>query len=129
MRELNGKVAIITGGASGIGEATVKLFLEEGARVIVSDIQDYKGHRLCNDLGAGADYLHTDVTKEQDVKNAVDFAVKKFGRLDCMFNNAGGPGSSGGIESISVNGFDQTIALVVRGVFLGIKHASPIMKK
>lgn len=129
MRELNGKVAIITGGASGIGEATVKLFVKEGARVIVSDIQDNKGHRLCNDLGTGADYLHTDVTKEQDVKNAVDFAVKKLGRLDCIFNNAGGPGSSGGIESMSVEGFDQTIALLLRGVFLGIKHASPIMKK
>jgi NAD(P)-dependent dehydrogenase (short-subunit alcohol dehydrogenase family) len=129
MRKLDGKVAIITGGASGIGEATVKLFVKEGARVIVSDIQDNKGHRLCNDLGTGADYLHTDVTKEQDVKNAVDFAVKKFGRLDCIFNNAGGPGSSGGIESISVEGFDQTIALLLRGVFLGIKHASPIMKK
>jgi len=126
---LDGRGAIITGGASGIGEATVRLFVEEGCRVLIADIQDDKGELLADDLGGDAIFLHTDVTREADVKVAVDRAVEEFGRLDCMFNNAGIAGAVGPIESVTVEGFDATIAVLLRGVFLGIKHAALVIKK
>lgn len=129
MGKLDGKVAVITGGASGIGKATVRLFIEQGARVLIADILDDKGESLAGKLGASADYLHTDVSKESDVKAAIDHALAKFERLDCMFNNAGYGGVSGPIEGIPVDGFDETIGVLLRGVFLGIKHAAPVMKK
>jgi NAD(P)-dependent dehydrogenase (short-subunit alcohol dehydrogenase family) len=128
MGMLDGRVSIVTGGASGIGEATVRLFVEEGCRVLVSDVQDDKGERLAGGLGGDAVYLHTDVSREADVKAAVDLAVEEFGRLDCMFNNAGIAGAVGPIESVTVEGFDETVAVLLRGVFLGIKHAAPVMK-
>ena len=128
MGSLDGRGAIITGGASGIGEATVRLFVEEGCRVLIADIQDDKGELLADDLGGDAFFLHTDVTREVDVKAAVDRAVEEFGRLDCMFNNAGIAGAVGPIESVTVEGFDATISVLLRGVFLGIKHAAPVMK-
>lgn len=129
MGKLDGKVAVITGGASGIGKATVRLFIEQGARVLIADILDDKGESLAGKVGASADYLHTDVSKESDVKAAIDHALDKFERLDCMFNNAGYGGVSGPIEGIPVDGFDETIGVLLRGVFLGIKHAAPVMKK
>ncbi len=129
MGQLDGTAAVITGGASGIGEATVRLFAEEGARVLIADIQDDKGLRLANELGADASYLHTDVSREADVKAAVNHAGEEFGRLDCIFNNAGIAGPTGPIESVSVEGFDEAIGVLLRGVFLGIKHAAPIMKR
>jgi len=128
MKKLKEKVAIVTGGASGIGEATVKLFIEEGACIVIADIQDEKGHQLAKELGARASYIHTDVSQEADVKAAIDHALKTFGRLDCLFNNAGIVGVDGTIESISVEGFDQTIGVLLRGVFLGMKHAASVMK-
>lgn len=128
MGALDGRGAIITGGASGIGEATVRLFVEEGCRVLIADIQDDKGELLADDLGGDAFFLHTDVTREADVKAAVVRAVEEFGRLDCMFNNAGIAGAVGPIESVTVEGFDATISVLLRGVFLGIKHAAPVMK-
>jgi NAD(P)-dependent dehydrogenase (short-subunit alcohol dehydrogenase family) len=126
---LDGRGAIITGGASGIGEATVRLFVEEGCRVLIADIQDDKGELLADDLGGDAFFLHTDVAREVDVKAAVDRAVEEFGRLDCMFNNAGIVGAVGPIESVTVEGFDATISVLLRGVFLGVKHAAPVMKE
>lgn len=128
MKKLKEKVAIVTGGASGIGEATVKLFIEEGACIVIADIQDEKGHQLAKELGARASYIHTDVSQEADVKAAIDHALETFGRLDCLFNNAGIVGVDGTIESISVEGFDQTIGVLLRGVFLGMKHAASVMK-
>jgi NAD(P)-dependent dehydrogenase (short-subunit alcohol dehydrogenase family) len=128
MGALEGKASVITGGASGIGEATARLFAEEGSRVLIADIQDDKGQRLSEELGKSAVYLNTDVRGEADVKLAVDRAVEEFGRLDCMFNNAGIAGAVGPIETVSVEGFDETIAVLLRGVFLGIKHAAPVMK-
>ena len=113
MGRLEGKVTIITGGASGIGEATVRLFVQEGAKVVIADLQDEKGQRLTEELGINTVYLHTDVSQEADVKALVDLAVEKFGRLDCIFNNAGFGGVSGPIETIPVEGFDQTIDLGV----------------
>ena len=129
MSRLKGRVALITGGASGIGEATVRLFVEEGASVMLADIQDDRGRRLAGELGSRTGYLHTDVSREADVQAAVDETCKRFGRLDCIFNNAGYAGVGGRIEEISVEGFDETMGVLVRGVFLGIKHAARVMKK
>ena len=129
MGRLDDKVAIITGGASGIGEATARLFVGEGACVLIADIQDYKGRRLGDELGKSAEYLHADVCREADVKAVVDYALERFGFLDCMFNNAGVSGPTGPIESVLVEGFDKAVGVLLRGVFLGIKHAAPVMKE
>ena len=129
MGRLDGKVAVITGGASGIGEATVRLFTEEGACVLIADIQDEKGRRLGDELGESTEYLHADVSREVDVKAAVGRAIDRFGRLDCMFNNAGIAGPTGPIEKVTVEGFDEAVGVLLRGVFLGIKHAAPVMKR
>jgi NAD(P)-dependent dehydrogenase (short-subunit alcohol dehydrogenase family) len=126
---LRGKVALITGGASGIGEATVRLFLGEGASVTIADIQDERGTRLAGELGERAAYIHTDVSREPDVEAAVAATVRRFGRLDCIFNNAGYGGVGGRIEAVSIAGFDETIGVLLRGVLLGMKHAAPVMKR
>src|SRR5262245_9329915 len=129
MTRLKGKVALITGGSSGIGEATVRLFVEEGASVMVADIQDDRGKKLADELGARAAYVHTDVSQQAHVKAAVDDTCRRFGRLDCIFNNAGYGGVGGKIEDVSVDGFDATMSVLLRGVFLGLKHAAPVMKR
>lgn len=129
MNTLKGKVAVITGGASGIGEATVRLFVGEGASVMVADIQDDRGQQLVANLGARAIYLRVDVSRETNVKAMVDETMRRFGRIDCLFNNAGYSGVGGRIEEIPVDGFDETIGVLLRGVFLGMKHAAPVMKK
>src|SRR5437667_51677 len=129
MTRLKGKVALITGGASGIGEATVRLFVEEGAAVMLADLDDERGRRLAGELGSRAGYVHTDVSREADVKAAVDETCKRFGQLDCIFNNAGYAGVGGKIEDVSAEGFDETIGVLLRGVFLGMKHAAPVMKR
>lgn len=129
MGRLEGKVAIITGGSSGIGEVSVRLFTNEGAQVVIADIQDKKGMRLAEELGETVSYIHTDVSNEEDVRTAVTNAVKNYGRLDCMFNNAGIAGAVGPIESVTMEAFDKTLAVLLRGVFLGIKYAAPVMKR
>jgi NAD(P)-dependent dehydrogenase (short-subunit alcohol dehydrogenase family) len=129
MTRLARKVALITGGASGIGEATVRLFVQEGASVTIADIQDDRGRRLAGELGDRAAYVHTDVSREADVQAAVAETVQRFGRLDCIFNNAGYGGVGGRVEAISIAGFDETIGVLLRGVLLGMKHAAPVMKR
>jgi NAD(P)-dependent dehydrogenase (short-subunit alcohol dehydrogenase family) len=129
MGKLDGKVAVITGGASGIGAAAVRLFVEEGCRVVIADVQDDKGTRLAGELGKSSAYLHADVSREPDVSGAIAHALSRFGRLDCLYNNAGLGGVSGPIAEIPVDGYDQTMGVLLRGVFLGMKHAAPIMKR
>ena len=129
MSRLANKVALITGGASGIGEGTVRLFVREGASVVIADIVDDNGARLAGELGARAAYVHTDVSREADVQGAVAETVRRFGRLDCIFNNAGFGGVGGRVEAIDIAGFDQTIGVLLRGVLLGMKHAAPVMKR
>jgi NAD(P)-dependent dehydrogenase (short-subunit alcohol dehydrogenase family) len=129
MARLSGKVALITGGASGIGAATARLFVEEGASLVVADIQDERGHELVSELGSRASYVHAEVSREEDVQAAIDAAVRRHGHLDCLFNNAGYAGVQGRIEDISTPGFDDTMGVLVRGVFLGMKHAAPVMKR
>jgi NAD(P)-dependent dehydrogenase (short-subunit alcohol dehydrogenase family) len=128
MGRLEGKVAVVTGGASGIGEGTVRLFAGEGAKVVIADVQDARGERLAEELGTATAYLHTDVGQEADVAAAVDYAVRKFGRLDTMFNNAGFGGVSGPIDELDMAGYDETMAVLLRGVVCGMKHAARVMK-
>jgi NAD(P)-dependent dehydrogenase (short-subunit alcohol dehydrogenase family) len=129
VQRLANKVAIITGGASGIGEATVRRFVAEGARVVIADIQDQRGRQIAESLGANASYRHVDVGAESDVRGAIAFAVEKFGRLDILFNNAGFGGPGGPVETLETDGWDTTMAVLLRGPFLGMKHAAPIMKR
>ena len=125
---VSGKVAVITGAASGLGEATARLMHAEGASVILTDIQDDRGRRVAAELGDRARYLHCDVTAEADVAGAVDTAVREFGQLDCMFNNAGIIGAHGGIDEIPLEEYEFTMAVLLRSVFLGLKHAARVMK-
>lgn len=130
MGRLQGKVAVITGAASGIGEATARLFAFEGAAVLLADINDEKGEELAADIarsGGQATYVHADVAREADVKAMIDAAVSIHGRLDTVFNNAGFAGATGPIAEIPVEEFDATMGVLLRGVFLGVKHAAPIL--
>ena len=129
MAELDGKVAVITGGASGIGEASVRLFVEEGARVVIADMQRERGERLAAELGDAARFVQVEVRQEDQVKGAIDTATNEWGRLDCIFNNAGFGGVLGPIEDIPVEEFDMSFDVLVKGVFLGMKHAIPVMRK
>jgi NAD(P)-dependent dehydrogenase (short-subunit alcohol dehydrogenase family) len=128
MGRLAGKRAVITGAASGIGEATARLFAAEGATVILADVDDLRGKRLAGELGERTRFVTTDVASETDVDSAVAASMEHFGGLDVMFNNAGVPGSSGSIEEIDVAGWDHTIGVHLRGVFLGIRAAARIMR-
>jgi len=129
MGRLEGKVAVITGGASGIGEATVRRFAAEGARVVIADVNAERGQKLAAELGDRGAYARTDVRDEAQVRAAVQAALAAWGRLDCIFNNAGASGVTGGIEAIDAAGFDDTMALLVRGVLFGMKHAAPVMRR
>jgi len=129
MGKLDGKVAVITGGASGIGRASVELFIKEGAHVVFGDIQDDKGKTFAEELGPNASYFHTNVRKESEIKAIIDFAVEKFEHLDIMFNNAGFGGVGGLIEETLIDAFDVTMEVLFRSVVLGMKHAAPVMKK
>lgn len=127
MSKLEGKVAIITGGASGIGEGTVRLFIEEGAQVVIADVQDEAGRALADELGDRAVYAHADVSREADVVGMIDQALGSFGRLDVLFNNAGIPGPTGPIADTPIDAYDHAMNVLLKGVFLGMKHAAPVM--
>ena len=130
MGKLDGKVALITGAAGGIGRATSKLFIEEGAKgVVMADIWDEMGEKTAEELGPNAKYIHTDVSQETDIEQAIDFAVKEFGQLDIVFSNAGNPGPGGVIEDVPTDEFDRTVAIHLRAAFLFMKYSIPIMKK
>jgi NAD(P)-dependent dehydrogenase (short-subunit alcohol dehydrogenase family) len=128
MGRLDGKVAVITGGASGIGAATAELFVAEGARVVIGDMQEDVGEETAGRLGEAATFRRCDVTKETEVAGLVDEATSRWGRLDCIYNNAGFGGALGPIESISEEDFDLTFDVLLKGVFFGMKHAAPVMK-
>jgi NAD(P)-dependent dehydrogenase (short-subunit alcohol dehydrogenase family) len=128
MDRLDGKRAVITGAASGIGAATARLFVAEGARVVLADVDAGLGEKVAAELGERATFVVTDVSREADVDNAVSTCVRVFGGLDVMFNNAGVPGSVGGIEEIDVASWDHTLGVHLRGVFLGIRAAARVMR-
>jgi NAD(P)-dependent dehydrogenase (short-subunit alcohol dehydrogenase family) len=128
---LEGKVALITGGAHGMGAAEAKLFAKEGARVVVADIRDGEAKTVIDEItGAGgkARFVYLDVTRETEWQRAVAFAVDAFGKLDVLVNNAG---ISGGIDSdlMSTSAYDKLMDVNARGVFLGMKYAIPAMQK
>jgi NAD(P)-dependent dehydrogenase (short-subunit alcohol dehydrogenase family) len=127
MGALNGKIAIVTGGTSGIGERIAELFVEEGASVVVAARRQEEGDRLAKRLGIR--FIRADVSNEADVKATIDDAVKAFGRVDCLVNNAGVPSPMVSITEIDAATIDQLLAVNVRGVLLGIKHVAPVMLK
>jgi NAD(P)-dependent dehydrogenase (short-subunit alcohol dehydrogenase family) len=129
MGRLNGKVAVITGATSGIGLRTAEVFIAEGARTVIAGRRVSEGEALARKLGPDCIFLKTDVTDEDQVRALLALAVERFGRLDCLFNNAGGPAQVGGIEGLEVARFDEAMATLVRSVMLGMKHAAPYMKQ
>jgi NAD(P)-dependent dehydrogenase (short-subunit alcohol dehydrogenase family) len=128
MGRLQGIRAVITGAASGIGEASARLFIAEGASVVMADIEDERGQRIAAELGERCRYVRADVSVEGAVDAAVEVAVTEFGGLDCVFNNAGTPGSLGALEEIDIASFDRTVAVHLRGVFLGIRAAARVLR-
>lgn len=124
---LDGKVAIITGGASGIGAGTARRFVEEGAQVLISDLDAEKGEALAAELGDTAAFLQTDVSREEQVAAMVSEATDRWGRLDCLLNNAGFGGALGPISKTTVDDYDLTMDVLLKSVFLGMKHAAPVM--
>ncbi|KAK4345644.1 hypothetical protein RND71_035820 [Anisodus tanguticus] len=131
-RRLEGKVAIVTGGARGIGEATVRLFARHGAKVVIADVEDILGNTLANLLSpSSVTYIHCDVTSEEHIKNLIDSTISKYGHLDILFNNAGVLGSQSSQKKSIVNfdpdEFDRVMSVNVRGTALGMKHAACVM--
>ena len=128
MGRLEGHAVVVTGGASGIGEATARAIVEQGGRVVVADLQQERGEALAGELGDAARFVVTDVTLEADIEAAVVLAEREFGKLTGMVNNAGIVGAVGSILDISVEAYDHTMAILSRAVFLGVKHAARVMK-
>ncbi|XP_021728730.1 secoisolariciresinol dehydrogenase-like [Chenopodium quinoa] len=137
-QRLKGKVAIITGGASGLGKATAKLFVQHGAKVVVGDVQDELGLSLCNEIIASTTndndhkniitYIHCNVSDDNDVKNLIDLTISKHGKLDIMFNNAGIYGdTTPSILATTNENFKSVFETNVYGGFLGAKHAARVM--
>jgi NAD(P)-dependent dehydrogenase (short-subunit alcohol dehydrogenase family) len=131
---LEGRVAVVTGGASGMGRSTVLRFLEEGASVVVADLNEGTAKETLEEAGKlGAAervrFVRTDVAEETDVAAMIACATDEFGRLDCVFNNAGLGGALGSVLETEVEDWDFTFAVLVRGVFLGIKHGARVMKE
>ncbi|MEZ5409314.1 MAG: glucose 1-dehydrogenase [Acidimicrobiales bacterium] len=125
--QLAGKVAVITGAASGMGLATAERFVAEGANVVIADFNAEAGRAAAEALGPAARFTRCDVSVEDDVAAAVALATDAFGRLDIVFNNAGIGGAFGPITEIEVDHWDATFAVLVRGVFLGTKHAARVL--
>ncbi len=125
---LEGKVAVVTGAASGIGRATVDLFVHEGARVIAADIQDDKGARMEEDHKGMVHYVRCNVMEEKDIEAAVTAAKQHFGRLDILFNNAGTGGANDPADGVTAEGFDSVMHLHVRAALFGMKYAVPLMR-
>ena len=129
MGRLDGKVAVITGATSGIGWRTAEVFVAEGATVVAAGRRAAEGEALAGKLGAACGFKQTDGTDEAQMQALIATAVDRFGRIDCLFNNAGGPAQTGGIEGLEVARFDAAMATLVRSVMLGMKHAAPHMRR
>jgi len=127
-KRLDNRVALITGGTSGIGAETARLFIQEGAKVVISGRSEEKGQMLSEELGENSQYLLSDVTKEEDIENSVKETVNQFGKLDILFNNAGGPVGAG-IEKVTQKDIDYGVHLLLASVILGTKYAIEPMRK
>ena len=126
--QLEGKVALVTGGASGIGAGICSAYVAEGASVVIADIDDERGSALAAELGKHAVYRRVDVTDEDAIAGAVQAAVSEFGALDTLVNNAGAVGVWRFVDDIPADEWDAAFRLLVRSAFLGIKHATPVMR-
>ena len=126
---LEGKVAIVTGGTSGIGCRTVEMFVEQGARVLIAARRDEVGQALAERLGVNACFVRTDVTLEEDVQAMVAAAVERWGRVDCLFNNASSGTTDAPVDDMPYADFKAALELQIGSVFLGIKHVVPFMKR
>ncbi len=124
---LKDKVAVITGGTSGIGEATADLFVAEGASVVITGRSREKGKKLAEQLGDRCLYVESDITREEDIEKPLLTAMNQFGRLDILFNNAGGP-TAGDLLEVTPEQIHYAMQLLFDSVVLGIKHAVPLME-
>lgn len=129
MLMLDGKVAVITGATSGIGAQTAELFVTEGARVVIAGRREDKGKELAARLGSAASFVRTDVCIEADICWMIRSAVEKFGRIDCLFNNAGVLPTGAALTEIKLEQFDDALHVHVRSALAGMKHAGPIMMR
>jgi NAD(P)-dependent dehydrogenase (short-subunit alcohol dehydrogenase family) len=127
MGRLEGKVAVVTGATSGIGARTAELFVREGASVVLAGRRAERGQRLGAEIGAQASLFPTQIRVEADVRAVIDHALARFGRLDCLVNNAGTIPTGAGVAEIELGDFDAAIAIHVRSVLAGMKHAAPIL--
>ena len=129
--EVKNKIIVVTGAASGIGAATAKIYVEQGARIVLGDIQDEAGEALAKALGGSstAIFRHCNVTNEDHVQGLVDAALSEFGQIDVMFNCAGIVGAVGPMSTTPADEWKLTIDIMVNGVFYGMKHASRHMKE
>ena len=125
MVALDGKIAIVTGGTSGIGEGIARAFVSEGAKVVIAGRREEEGRALEKSIGVR--FVRADVASEADGKAMGDRTLEWFGRLDCLVNNAGIPAPMVSVTEVDVPTIDQVLAVNVKGVFLGIKHAAPAM--
>lgn len=126
MGVLNGQVAIVTGGSSGIGASIAELFVAEGVRVVIAARRTSEGEAIATRLGPNAEFRRTDVAEEADIRALTGHTLERFGRLDCLVNNAGNPGHMVPIAETVAEEFDAVMAVHVRGAMLGMKHAAPI---
>src|ERR1700743_2691806 len=129
MGRLSGKVAVITGATSGIGLRTAEIFVAEGAQIVIAGRRVAEGEALAKQLGPNCIFRQTDVTEEDQMRALIALSVEKFGKIDCIFNNAGGPAQTGGVEGLEVGRFDAAIATLVGRVLLGVKDGAPFTKK
>jgi NAD(P)-dependent dehydrogenase (short-subunit alcohol dehydrogenase family) len=125
MGALDGKIAIVTGATSGIGEAVAEAFVQQGASVVIAGRREEEGRAIEKRIGAR--FIRADVANEADIKAMIGKAVEWFGRLDCLVNNAGVPAPMVSITQVDVATIDQVLAVNVKGVLLGVKHAAPVM--
>jgi NAD(P)-dependent dehydrogenase (short-subunit alcohol dehydrogenase family) len=124
---LKDKVCIITGATSGIGKRTAEIFAEQGAIIVISGRRKELGDSIAKAIGRRCEFVAADATDEIQTKALVDFTMQKHGRIDCLFNNAGGPAPNGGIETIELAAYENAFAVNVRSAMLGMKHVAPIM--
>jgi NAD(P)-dependent dehydrogenase (short-subunit alcohol dehydrogenase family) len=129
MGQLDGKVAIVTGATSGIGERIAEMFVSEGAKVVAAGRRAEEGRKLATRCGEALSFIVTDVTNEAEVETMVNHAVSTFGKLDCLVNNAGVGSPMVGVGSLTADDFDRLFATNVRGPMLGMKYAAPIMAR
>jgi NAD(P)-dependent dehydrogenase (short-subunit alcohol dehydrogenase family) len=125
---LGDKVALITGGASGMGQSEAVLFAKEGAKVVVADVLEAEGRKVADSLGGAGRFVRLDVTSETDWEQAIAAAVSTFGKLDALVNNAGISGTFDP-DTLSTSAWDRLMDVNAKGTFLGMKHAIPAMEK